>query len=296
MPEPGPTTRSSQTVEFLLADPMKPSGSADLEEKVLFRQIDLDDHGFNRVIQNTSVPTLTVYFPEPSSLNRTAVIICPGGGYGGVVIDREGYAVARWLRQHGVTAAVLKYRLPKPDTHAAGLPVCQTDALRAVSFVRDHAEEWGVSKNRIGIIGFSAGGHLAGSTAVFGSREDGSRPDFVALLYPVIAMDGPFVHEGTRQNLIGSNPSAERIAEFSLERRVRSDFPPFFLFHAKDDRAVPPENSQMLCTELIRCEVPVQCAFSETGGHGFSLGRGAGSARWKELFLNWLDSLTSTER
>jgi acetyl esterase/lipase len=188
---------------------------------------------------------------------------------------------------------VLKYRLPEADTHAAGLPVAQQDALAAIKFVRARAAEWSIDPQRVGILGCSAGGHLAGSVGVLDTAAEGTRPGFVALLYPVVLLDGPHVHQGTRTRLLGTMPSVERVAEFSLERRARTGLPPFFLVHAKDDKGVPVENSEQLASALRSKNVPVELMVIATGGHGFGLGRGAGSESdaWKERFLAWLDRL-----
>jgi acetyl esterase/lipase len=217
--------------------------------------------------------------------------MCPGGGYSYVAIDREGHAIGRYFSERGLTVAVLKYRLPGPETAQAGLPLSQQDALAAVQFVRSRANAWGIDPRRIGIMGGSAGGHLAGSVGVLGEAGNGSRPDFVALLYPVVCMDGPYVHAGSRKQLLGAAPTAERVAEFSLERRARAGLPPFFLLHARDDQGVPPQNSELFAAALREKGVPAELLLVATGGHGFGLGRDAESGRWTDAFLAWLDQL-----
>lgn len=265
-------------------------------ETVVFRSGGLDGTGFNRTIKDIAVPTLTVYRPANPAQRKTALVVCPGGGYGTVVIDREGHAIARYFEQQGITVAVLKYRLPTSETFSSDLPVSQQDALEALRFMRRHADEWGFDKDHVGIMGFSAGGHLAGSTAVFGDAADGSRPDFVVLIYPVVLMDGPFMHKGSRDNLIGLAPAPERVEEFSLERRVQPDMPPFFIVHAKDDTGVPVQNSMLLADGLKKVGGTAELLLVDTGGHGFSLGRGKDSACWKDRFLAWLDDLSSISR
>lgn len=262
-----------------------------MPESVTFHSRGLDDAGLHRTIQNISTPTITVYRPEQPSRHNAAFVICPGGGYGAVVIDREGHAIARYFAQQCLTVAVLKYRLPAPDTFNEGLPASQEDALEALRFMRRHADEWGLDTNRIGIMGFSAGGHLAGSVAAFGGTQDGSRPDFVAMLYPVVVMSGDCLHQGSRENLIGRDPSADRVKEFSLEHRIQTDFPPFFIVHAKDDVIVPCRNSVLLADALQSAGVPVEFLLVSTGGHGFTLGRTPDSSCWKDRFLSWLDRL-----
>lgn len=287
MDTPAPGTH----VELLLWPREVPEKQPGISETVTYRFLHTDDVGFNRVVKDISVPTLTVYRPAVRAYGGSAIIICPGGAYGAVVIDREGFAIARWLQQQGITAAVLKYRMPTAETFVDGLPVSQRDALQAIRFLRDRAKAWNISTDRIGIMGFSAGGHLAGSAAVFGVATDGSRPDFVALIYPVVLMDGPYVHKGTRDNLIGSDPVLKRVEAFSLERRVERGWPPFFIAHAKDDTGVPVQNSTLLADALRANGVPVELFLAETGGHGFSMGRGADSSQWPERFLNWLNNI-----
>jgi acetyl esterase/lipase len=278
--------------EFPLRSSAESNAPATTEE-VVYRHNNYDDRGFNRVVQKIAVPTLTVYRPAKSAHRGAALVVCPGGGYSYVAIDREGHAFGRYFAERGMTVAVLKYRLPAPELTKDALPLPQQDALEAVRFVRAHAAEWNVDARRVGILGCSAGGHLAGSVGILGDAAGGSRPDFVALLYPVVCMDGPFVHQGSRTKLLGPSPAPERAAEFSLERRARSGLPPFFIVHAKDDKGVPPQNSELLAAALKEKGVPAELRLVETGGHGFGLGRGPGSdsAQWMEAFLQWLDRL-----
>jgi acetyl esterase/lipase len=219
------------------------------------------------------------------------LVVCPGGGYSYIAIDREGHALGRYFSARGLTVAVLKYRLPDPDATPTGLPVSQQDALAAVRYVRSRAAEWGIDPKRIGIAGGSAGGHLAGSVGILGDAADGSRPDFVCLLYPVVCLEGPFAHQGSRQRLLGAAPAPSRLAEFSLERRARPGLPPYFLVHARDDKGVPPENSELLAAALREKGVGAELLLVATGGHGFGLGRDEESGRWKEAFLAWLGRL-----
>ncbi|MEO8353506.1 MAG: alpha/beta hydrolase [Chthoniobacteraceae bacterium] len=287
---PGPGDHA----EFPLRPPTTKAGKGappPEAEKVTFRSGNLDDLGLNRLIENIQVPTVTVYRPAKPAPHGAALVVCPGGGYATEVIDREGHAIARYFAAQGLIVAVLKYRLPSPETFANGLPASQEDALEAVRFMRRHADQWQINTKRIGIMGFSAGGHLAGSTAMLGDAADGSRPDFAVLMYPVIVMDGEYVHLGSRNRLIGPDPSPERIAEFSLEKRARPGLPPFFLCHAKNDKAVPLPNSELLADALRKAGVPVELLVVANGGHGFALGRDEESARWKESFLKWLAAL-----
>jgi len=281
----------AQTIEeFPLRAPL-PANAAPTTEEVIYRHNGYDDRGFNRAIQKVTVPTLTVYRPARVGRRGTALIVCPGGGYSGLAIDKEGHAMGRYFSERGITVIVLKYRLPDVAATQDGLPYSQQDAFAALQFVRARAQDWGIAPQRVGILGCSAGGHLAGSSGILGDAADGSRPDFVALLYPVVCMEGPNAHAGSRKNLLGSTPTPERLAEFSLERRARAGLPPFFLVHAKDDKGVPPANSELLAAALKEKGVPAELLIVATGGHGFGLGRDAESARWRDAFLAWLDRL-----
>lgn len=276
--------------EFPLRAPL-PANTPPTTEEIVYRHTHLDDRGFNRAVQAVTVPTLTVYRPASPSARGVALIVCPGGGYGRIAIDIEGHALGRHFSARGITIAVLKYRLPDPARTKDGLPLSQQDALAAVKFVRDRAAAWGISPRRIGILGGSAGGHLAGSVGILGTAAEGTRPDFVTLLYPVVCLEGPYAHQGSRTNLLGRGATPERLAEFSLERHARPGLPPFFLVHARDDAGVPPQNSELLAAALRQHGVPVELLLVATGGHGFGLGRDAESRRWAEAFLAWLEKL-----
>ncbi len=282
---------AAQTVEELPLRAPLPANTPQSTEEVVYRHNGYDDRGFNRVVQKISVPTLTVFHPAKVAHRGAAFIVCPGGGYSYVAIDKEGYAIGRYFSERGITVAVLKYRLPDAEATKDGLPYPQQDALAAIKLVRSRAQAWGIDPQRIGIMGGSAGGHLAGSVGIIGDNAEGTRPDFVALLYPVVCMDEPNVHMGSRKNLIGAAPTSERIEEFSLEKRARAGLPPFFLVHAKNDKGVPPANSELLAAALQAKGVPAELLLVETGGHGFGLGRAPESARWKDAFLVWLDQL-----
>lgn len=282
---------SAQSVEEIPLLPPSPASTPNATEEVVYRHNNYDDRGFNRVVQKISVPTLTVYHPKPGAKPGPALVVCPGGGYSYVAIDREGHALGRYFSSRGFTVAVLKYRLPDPATTGDGLPLSQQDGLAAVRLVRSRASEWRIDPKRIGIAGGSAGGHLAGSIGVLGQASDGSRPDFVVLLYPVICLEGPYAHKGSRIKLLGEAPTPARLAEFSLERRARADLPPYFFVHAKDDKGVPQQNSELFAAALREKGVAAEVMIVETGGHGFGLGRDAESGRWKDAFLAWFAKL-----
>lgn len=281
----------AQTVEEIPLRPPLPANTPQAVEEVVYRFNNLDDRGFNRVVQKITVPTLTVYHPARTAHRGAAMVVCPGGGYTYVAIDREGHALGRYFSERGITVAVLKYRLPDVAVTKEGMPFSQQDALAAVKFVRDRAKAWGIDPQRVGIVGGSAGGHLAGSVGVLGEAAQGTRPDFVALLYPVVCMEGPYAHQGSRTKLLGEAPSPGRVAEFSLEKRARAGLPPYFFVHATDDKGVPHQNSELFAAALKDKGVPAQVLLVARGGHGFGLGRDAESARWMDAFLNWLDKL-----
>jgi acetyl esterase/lipase len=282
---------SAQTVEeFPLRAPL-PANTPPTIEEIVYRHNGYDDRGFNRVVQKITVPTLTVYHPAKAAHRGAALVVCPGGGYSYVAIDKEGYAIGRYFSERGITVAVLKYRLPDAEVTKDGLPYPQQDALAAIKLVRSRAQTWNIDPKRVGILGGSAGGHLAGSIGIIGDAAEGTRPDFVALLYPVVSMDEPNVHMGSRSKLLGAAATAARLAEFSLEKRARAGLPPYFLVHAKDDQGVPPANSELLAAALKEKGVPAELLIVAKGGHGFGLGRDAESGRWKDAFLTWLDQL-----
>lgn len=205
--------------------------------------------------------TITVY-PAPKP-NGMAIIMCPGGGYWGLALRHEGHDMAAWFNTMGITYVVLKYRMPNGHCE---IPL--TDAEQAIRLVRKHAAEWGVNPHRVGIMGASAGGHLAASLATLYSSE-ATRPDFQILFYPVISMVKEITHEGSRVNLIGSNPSQELVDKYSLEKQVTAHTPQAFIMLSTDDDTVLPLNSIGYYLTLREHKVPV-CLFSyPTGGHGW---------------------------
>ena len=239
-------------------------------------------------------PTLTVYAPPAGQANGTAVVICPGGGYAWLSAVREGTRYAEWLNQLGVTCFILHYRLKE-----YGHPAPLRDVLRAIRIVRSRATEFGVNPQRIGIIGSSAGGHLASSAATLFDHPDGktgaaldavsARPDFALLLYPVILMEGPHIHAGSRNNLISPTPSPALVAQMSTERQVTKDTPPTFIVHAQDDGAVPVENAIAFYSALRAAKVPVEMHLYEKGGHGFAMeAKHVPTSEWPDRAETWL--------
>lgn len=249
------------------------------------------------------VPTITVYRPDASKANGASVVICPGGGYGFLATEHEGKEVAEWLNSLGVTGVVLKYRLGPKYHH----PAMIHDAHRAIRTVRAKSKEWGLDPKRVGIIGFSAGGHLASTAATHfdAGKSDAAnpidrescRPDLAILVYPVVALATPYGHAGSLRNLLGEKPSKEQVEHLSNELQVTKNTPPTFLAHTNADGGVPAENSILFALALRKAGVPVELHLFETGPHG--LGLGTGSKRhnvppdsafqaWPGLCATWL--------
>jgi len=241
-------------------------------------------------------PTLTPYLPSGNPTG-TAVVVCPGGGYGGLAMDHEGDAIGRWLNGHGIAAFVLTYRHAPKYQH----PVPRMDVRRALQYVRANAGKWSLSPDRIGIMGFSAGGHLTGTAATQFAKgnpaaEDPvsrvtSRPDFAIMVYPVVTLKPPFAHMGSRKNLLGRNAPDTLVNGMSLETQVTAETPPVFLVHTSEDRAVPAENSVHFYLALREAGVPAELHIFEKGRHGLGLGDGMAFGAWPELCMTWLTGL-----
>lgn len=235
--------------------------------------------------QDEDIPTLDLYLVPPERAVGTAVVVCPGGGYRALAMDHEGEQIARWWNSLGVSAFVLKYRLGPKYHH----PVELGDAQRALRWVRSRAEQYGVQPGRIGIMGFSAGGHLASSAATLfdggqASAADpidrlSSRPDFAVLVYPVISLTTEYVHQGSKNNLLGDNPDPALAEHLSTELQVTSETPPVFLFHTNEDTVVPSENSVLFYLALRRARIPAELHIYERGPHGVGLA-------WSDAVLN----------
>lgn len=243
---------------------------------------------------NVSIPTLTMYAAAVDHPNGTAVIICPGGGYVRMSTAREGEQYANWLGTLGVTSFVLKYRMQE-----FGHPAPLQDVLRAVRTVRARAAELGIRPDRIGVMGSSAGGHLAASAGTLfdsplgrtGAPLDSvsARPDFLLLMYPVITMQDPAAHAGSRKALLGAAPTPESLSLMSLEKQVTAATPPTLLVHTQADNAVPVENSILFYQALTRAGVPAEMYLFEHGGHGMGMREGLGtSSLWPRRAEEWL--------
>ncbi len=258
----------------------------------------------NRAVEKVTVPTITPVIPEEP--NGSAVIICPGGAYARVVYDVEGMDIGRWLNTIGITAFVLKYRLPVDD-HSNKKYVPLQDARRAVRYVKANAATWQLDTNKIGISGASAGGHVASSLATMYDKQVytpvdtidsiSARPEFMFLLYPVVSFESNITHIGSRNALIGSSPPQDLIDEFSAEKNVTANSPKTFLAHAKDDGGVSPLNSERLYQALIDSGVVAQLNLFEDGGHGVGICKAVGTdfENWPDYCTNWLYSIGMTE-
>ena len=233
-----------------------------------------------------------IHVHSPAKPNGAAVIICPGGGYGAQVMGAEGHGIAKWLNGHGVTGVVLQYRLPRGRSF-----VPLYDAQRALRTVRANAKKWNLDPGKIGIMGFSAGGHLASTAGTHFDKGDpkakdpidriSCRPDFTILVYPVVTM-GRHTHGGSRRNLLGNRPTAELVELFSNEKQVTKDTPPTYLAHAVDDRPVPPENSRVLYKALQAKKIPSEYLELPNGGHGLNGYKGPSWDAWQKGSLEWL--------
>jgi acetyl esterase/lipase len=247
-------------------------------------------------------PNITVYLPEKRSATGQAVIICPGGGYGILAYDWEGTDPARFLAAKGIAAIVLKYRLPNSKSNITPHLSPLMDAQRAIRIVRANADKWHINKKKIGIMGFSAGGHLASSAATHFDNgnssatdvidKESSRPDFAILIYPVISMSKSIMHEGSRNNLIGSNPDSTLSKFYSNELQVTNETPTAFLVHATDDNAVPVENTFLFYQALKDHAIPAEMHIYPNGGHGFAMAIGKGYLEtWTDRLIDWLRSM-----
>jgi acetyl esterase/lipase len=241
-------------------------------------------------------PSLTIHRPPADKANGTAVVVCPGGGYGALALDHEGKQVAEWLNARGVTAFILKYRLGPRYRHPAPLQ----DAQRALRTVRARAKEWDIDPKRVGILGFSAGGHLASTAGTH--FDDGKsdaddpvekvscRPDFLILCYPVITLEPPHAHMGSRRNLLGDKPDEKLVESLCNDRQVTKQTPPTFLFHTDADKGVVPENSILFYLALRKAGVPAELHIYEKGNHGVGLApKDPVLSSWPDRLHAWLD-------
>ncbi len=240
-------------------------------------------------------PSLTIYQPAAYQANGAGVVVCPGGGYGHLAVGHEGHDLGEWFKARGVTAFILQYRIAPRYHHPAPL----TDAQRAIRLVRARASQWQLDAHKIGIMGFSAGGHLA-STA--GTHFDAGtpdakdpidrvscRPDFLILCYPVISFTTEYTHVGSRNNLLGNDADPKLVEQFSNEKQVTAETPPTFLFHTDKDTGVPPENSVLFYLALRKAKVPAELHIYENGVHGVGLAKNDPVlATWSDRLADWM--------
>lgn len=248
-------------------------------------------------ISNVVQPTLSVFRPAKDLANGTAVIICPGGGYARLSIDHEGSDVAKRLNEMGITAFVLKYRLPNDQTQPDKTIAPLQDAQQALRLVRQRAAEYGINPARVGLLGFSAGGHLAATAGTHfmqplgpATSQTSVRPDFMVLLYPVISLTDSLAHGGSRTRLLGTAPSLAQVRLYSAEQQVTAQTPPTFLVHAADDKTVKVQNSLRFYEACLRRGVPVEMHLYPKGGHGFGLNNSTTKDNWTERLRNWFDA------
>ena len=281
---------SAQQVINLYAGIIPNSKSSGEEEKWE------ETNGIMRV-SNITRPTLTPFLLPKDKANGAAVIIFPGGGYRINAISHEGTDVAKKLNEWGVTAFVLKYRIPNDATMQDKEIGPLQDAQRAIQIVRERAAEWNINPQRIGIMGFSAGGHLASTAGTHFNKEfilNGNktslRPSFIILGYPVISFQSDITHTGSKDNLLGKNPTQEKVDYYSNELQVTADTPPTFLFHASDDQTVKVENSVRFYQALVKHNVAAEIHIYQSGGHGFGMNNKTTSDSWVDRLKNWMEA------
>ncbi|MDN3594875.1 alpha/beta hydrolase [Zunongwangia endophytica] len=239
-------------------------------------------------------PKIYAFLAKENS-SKSAVVIFPGGGYSHLSMSKEGFKVAEWLASEGISAFVVKYRLPDDRIMENKSVGPLQDAQRAVRLVRNNAEKWNLDSDEIGIMGFSAGGHLAATLSTHFDKNvysetmnKSARPDFAILVYPVISLTNEITHQGSRRRLLGETPSIDLVEHFSNETQVSENTPPTFLVHAMDDHAVPVENSLTYLKALKEHNVSAEIHIYENGGHGFGLAEHLNYNIWPTLLLNWL--------
>ena len=265
--------------------------SVSYEEKEIYSENELQS------TSKVKIPTLTIYSPNEISANGTSVLLFPGGGYSHLSMNKEGKKIAKWLNSLGITAFVLKYRMPSDEIMKDKSIGPLQDAQEAVRMVRRNAKKWNLDTNKIGVIGFSAGGHLAATLSTrheektYESTDNtSSKPNFTLLVYSVISMHTAITNKGSRDQLLGLNPSQELINKFSSELHVNSTTPPTFIVHASDDKSVPVENSINYYLALKNMKIQAEMHIYEKGGHGFGLGTKETSKNWTNDCENWLKS------
>lgn len=263
-----------------------------------------ESHNKNEILWITDIktPNITVYSPTPKHRNGKAVLIAPGGGYHGLAYDLEGTEIAKWLNSIGVTAFVLKYRMPGNHNGDFKSKIPLSDAIRAIKYIRKNADSLNIDQNKIGVMGFSAGGHLASTLGTHYDMEVfpkddpynaiSARPDFMILIYPVISMEEAYTHTGSMDALLGKNPNQKLLRMYSSNKQVNNQTPPTFLLHCADDDVVPVANSTMMFESLQEHNIPSELHVFPKGGHGFGLGITHPHLKtWPVLLEGWLNQL-----
>ena len=248
-------------------------------------------------------PDLTIFLPSAEKANGAAVLICPGGGYGALAFDHEGNAIAKWLNDNGIAGIILKYRLPSDKIMKDKSIGPLQDAQEAIRVIRRNANAWKINPGKIGVIGFSAGGHLASTLSTHYTEKvydvtdnTSARPDFSLLIYPVISFDTLITHMGSRNNLIGRKPDENTVRRFSNELQINAETPPAFLVHSVDDNAVPVMNSIRYLEGLKKYNIPAELHVFQKGGHGYGLApKGGTESSWPELCLKWIKQMGFTQ-
>jgi len=296
---------------FVLLFPVLPGWSQELEIPLwtsgVVNHIETTEkevHETDRILWITKVqtPSISIYLPAKPHATGQAVLICPGGGYGGLAFDWEGTDIAKWLNSKGIAGIVLKYRLPSSSWQQTPRLAPLQDAKQAIRLTRKNASSWNIDPGKIGVMGFSAGGHLA---STLGTHYDdteadvdnefasiSARPDFMILVYPVISMADEVTHKGSRSNLLGQSVTEEMKNKYSNELQVNGATPPTFLVHSADDKSVPVDNSILFYQALQKYQVPSEMHLYPHGGHGYSLALDDGHLKnWPETLAQWLLSL-----
>jgi acetyl esterase/lipase len=282
--------RAQQEMAMYLSKPIPGAIPSDVKEKS-----ETGTDGVLRVSQVT-MPTLTYYAPSRHNASNAAIIICPGGGYGILAIGKEGHDVAKIFASWGIHAFVLKYRLPNAALQSNPSFAPLQDAQEAIRLVRQKAASWQIDENKIGIMGFSAGGHLAASASTHFNTpvlqgNNMCQPNASILIYPVISFSDSLTHKGSKQNLIGRNPIPGLVILFSNEKQVQPNTPPAFLVHSGDDGAVPVGNTIEYYNALQQNKIPAEMHVYPKGGHGYGMNNKTTSDKWMDRLLNWLKGL-----
>ena len=295
-------TERTPIIERLWPDEAPGAAGVELKEEVVDRAEDRVD----RHVRNVSTPTLSIWLPEKEKAIGASVVICPGGAYWLLAFDKEGHDIARFLNSFGVAGIVLKYRLPSPDGHVFGHEAPLQDAQRALRTVRHRSGDWGLDAERVGILGFSAGGHLAATASTLFDRVDApigdavdklsARPDFAALIYAVATFQKPHGHGGSKRNLLGENPPEDLVRKYDPVSQVDDKTPPTFLVSTDDD-SVPSENSVLYYLALRKAKVSGELHVWRQGGHGYGLlPTGKPVAGWGDNLRLWMEDLGLLKR